>query len=470
MDGSRKSGRGAKTISIDPVTRIEGHLKVEVVVDGGRVKEAECSGTLFRGFENILVGRYPVDAVRLVQRVCGVCPVVHGSASAMGLDEALGVAGAIPENGRIVRNLILGSNYLQSHILHFFTLTALDFVDMAEVAGYAGADSDLKAVAHFLARDRLEPFVPRYEGDYRFDKKTSLALVRGYLEALRVRRTCHEMLSVFGGKMPHEIGIVPGGVTAQVTADKVATFLGKLQEVRAFIDDVYVPAIFTVAGAYGDYFEIGAGCRRFLSYGVFNLDNASTDPLTRRRLLPAGFAAGGKVSPVDAAKIAEEVACSRYADECAAAPAEGKTVPQPSKHGAYSWLKAPRYDGAPAEVGPLARAVVGYMSGRRDNQERGRCGPGGRPHLGRQDALGPGPTPGPGAGGPDRGRGHGRLGPGTQGRRAGGRGPHDSRGRPRGGPPRRPAQRPRPLGQHQGPRHRPLPTHRADHLERLAAR
>ncbi len=364
MDGSRKSGRGGQTIAIDPVSRIEGHLKVEVVVDGGRVQEARCSGTLFRGFENILVGRYPVDAVRLTQRVCGVCPVVHGSASAMGLDEALGVAAQVPENGRLVRNLILASNFLQSHILHFFTLTALDFVDVTAAADYAGGESDLAALREFLVRRTLEPFVPRYEGDYRCDKKTNVNLVRGYLKALQVRRTCHEMITIFGGKMPHEIGIVPGGVTGQVTADKIASFMGKLQEVRAFVDDVYIPAVFTVAGAYGDYFDIGAGCGRFLSYGGFNLDNASTDLLSRHRLLPAGYLdAAGNLTRVAPEKIGEEVACSRYAAECAAPPAEGKTIPQPAKPGAYSWLKAPRYDGAPAEVGPLARTLVAYAGG-----------------------------------------------------------------------------------------------------------
>jgi hydrogenase large subunit len=237
-------------------------------------------------------------------------------------------------------------------------------VDVAAAADYEGPDGDLKAVRAFIARKALAPFFPRYEGDYRCDKKTNLELIRGYLKALQMRRTCHEMLSVFGGKMPHNVDIVPGGSTSEVTADKIATFMGKLQEVAAFIEDVYAPAVFTAAAGYGDYFEIGAGCRRFLSYGAFNMDAQSSDPLTRSRLLPQGFiGTDGKLAAVSAGKISEEVACSRYADECAAPPAEGKTVPEPEKAGAYSWLKAPRYDGAPAEVGPLARALVGYAAG-----------------------------------------------------------------------------------------------------------
>jgi len=360
MSASAKSKTGGQTITIDPITRIEGHMKVEAVLDGGRVKDARCAGTLFRGIENILVGRHPLDAVRLTQRVCGVCPMIHGTASAMSLDAALGVADKIPANGRIVRNLLLGGNYLQSHILHFFALGALDFVDVTAAADYAGADSSLKAVRSFIERQALSPFFPRYEGDYRLDKKTNVDLVRAYLKALEVRRVCHEMLVVFGGKMPHSVAVVPGGVTSDVTADKIAAFMGKLREVRAFIDDVYLPAVFTVAGKYADYFDIGQGCRRWLSYGVFDQDTAA-DPLARRRFLPQGLVQGGKLAAVEVGRIREEVAHSRYADECALPPADGKTVPQPSKDGAYSWIKAPRYDGAPAEVGPLARAMAGYV-------------------------------------------------------------------------------------------------------------
>ena len=345
---SASHDKNGNTITIDPVTRIEGHMKVEAIVDAGEVKDARCCGTLFRGFENILVGRHPLDAVRLTQRVCGVCPTAHGTASALCLDEK------IPHNGRLVRNLLLGSNYLQSHILHFFALAALDYVDVAALADYDGGDSELKAVRNFIARKDLAPFFPRYEGDYRCDKQTNIELVRGYLRALQVRRTCHEMLCIFGGKMPHNIAVVPGGVTCEVTPDKIATFFGKLQEISEFISDVYIPAIFTVAGGYADYFAIGAGCKRFLSYGTFDLGDGY--------LLPPGVL-NGSLDNVNTAKIAEDVASSRYTDDCAAPPTEGKTDPQPEKPGAYSWLKAPRYDGEPAEVGPLARFLVAYTAG-----------------------------------------------------------------------------------------------------------
>ena len=358
------SGDKSKTIVIDPITRIEGHMKIETVVDGGIVKEALCSGTMFRGFERIVPGRHPLDASRLTQRVCGVCPTVHGTASAFCLDEALGVADKIPDNGRIVRNLILGSNFLQSHILHFFTLAALDYVDVAALADYDGPESELKAVKAFIARGKLAPFFPRYEGDYRCSREENIALVKGYLQALHIRRITHEMLVIFGGKMPHNVGIVAGGVTEQVTPDKISSFAGKLMEIKAFIEDVYIPAIFVVAGKYGDNFDIGAGCGEFLSYGVFNLDNKETDPVRRSRLLEAGvLSKDGKLSSVNAAKISEHVKYSRYEDSCAAPPAEGCTCPDPEKQGAYSWIKSPRYDGTPREVGPLARALITYHSG-----------------------------------------------------------------------------------------------------------
>ncbi|HUU32297.1 MAG TPA: nickel-dependent hydrogenase large subunit, partial [Phycisphaerae bacterium] len=157
---AKKARPHANTIAIDPVTRIEGHLKIEALVDGGEVKEASCSGTLFRGFENILVGRHPLDAVRLTQRVCGVCPAAHATASTFSLDEALGVADRIPDNARLVRNLIFGSNFLQSHILHFFALTALDYADVAALADYRGNETELKSVRAFIDRKALSPFFP----------------------------------------------------------------------------------------------------------------------------------------------------------------------------------------------------------------------------------------------------------------------------------------------------------------------
>ena len=352
-------------IIIDPITRIEGHLKIEAIVDDGQVEEARSSGTLFRGLEIILRGRDPRDAQRITQRICGVCPVVHATAATLNLDNAFGIADKIPDNGRIIRNLILGSNYIQSHILHFYHLAALDYVDVTKVAGYEGNDPGLNAVKSFIERGALGPFVPRYEGDYRLSDEMNQQATAHYLEALNMRRKAHEMLAIFGGKMPHEMGIVPGGVTSTPTVDKIAAFLWRLNELRDFIDRVYIPDVLAVAESYSDYFGIGAGCGNLLSYGVFDLDGHEPNLLKRDRLLKSGtISTDLKPGKVDAAKIAEDVKHSWYADATTGRnPSQGMTEPQPNKEGAYSWLKSPRYDGKVYEVGPLARMVVTYAHG-----------------------------------------------------------------------------------------------------------
>ena len=242
-------------IIIDPVTRIEGHLKIEAVVEGGVDKETKSSGRLFRGFELILEGREPMDAQQLTQRICGVCPTNHAMAAALTLDSAFGIADEVPENGRIIRNLIQGANYIMSHILHFYHLAALDYVDVTKVADYDGKDPALQSVRDFIKRAldagdmaMLGPFVPRYEGDYRLPDDVDRSAVAHYVQAFNMRRLAQEMSAIFSGRMPHQVGIVPGGVTESPTFDKIAEYLWKLQELRHFIDQVYIPDVLAVAG------------------------------------------------------------------------------------------------------------------------------------------------------------------------------------------------------------------------------
>jgi hydrogenase large subunit len=321
------------TVLVDPLTRIEGHLKADAQIEDGKVASAHVSGTLYRGFEQILAGRDPFDAVQLTQRFCGVCPTAHALASSMCLDDALGLE--VPHNGRIVRNLIQGANYIQSHILHFYHLAALDYV--------RGPD--------------VPPFVPRYEADYRLPRKTNDEIVGHYVQALHVRLKAHEMSAVFSGKMPHCASVVPGGVTVTPTVDKVTTFLWRLKELQEFIRDVYLPDVITVAEVYRDCCTVGRGSGRYLTYGAFDLD--STRDVTRRaRFFPMGMVRNGRLEPVDPARITEDVKHAWYAPAGRTAPASGTTVPDPRKATGYSWLKAPRYDGEPCEVGPAARAIV----------------------------------------------------------------------------------------------------------------
>ena len=352
-------------IIIDPVTRIEGHLKVEAVVESGVIKEARSTGTLFRGIELILKGRDPRDAQRYVQRICGVCPTSHSMAATLNLDSAFGIAGSIPENGRLLRNLILGAAHIADHILHFYHLCALDYVDVTRVASYEGNSTALKSVKDFIARGELGPFVPRYEGDYRLPDEVSQQAVAHYVEAFNMRRKGQEMLSIFGGKMPHNCAIMPGGVTEVPTVDKIAAFLWRLNELRDFIDNVYLPDVLAVAEVYSDYFEIGRGCGNLLSFGSFDLDVNEKDLTKRERLLRQGTTSADlKFGEVDTGRIAEEVKHSWYADYGNGRhPTKGETSPEPRKAGAYSWIKSPRYGGEVYEVGPLARMAVTYASG-----------------------------------------------------------------------------------------------------------
>ncbi|NPV92618.1 MAG: nickel-dependent hydrogenase large subunit [Firmicutes bacterium] len=332
----------AQHIIVDPVSRIEGHLKIEVVIDDNKkVIDAKSSGTMFRGIELILQGRAPEDAQQFVMRICGVCPIAHATSSTLALDDAFGISADIPKNGRIIRNLIFGSNYIQSHILHFYHLAALDYVDA--VKGGVG----------------VAPFVPRYEGDYRLPDDINKAAVGQYVKALEMRRKAQEMLAIWGGRMPHPQTIVPGGSAETVDGQKVADFLARLKELTDFVDNTYVPTVKAVAGVYSDYLSIGVGCKNMMSYGGF--PQSSNDPQGADGFFKRGILWANKnKQSLDPEQITEEVKYSWYNDDTGGSkkPSESVVTPNVDKSIAYSFLKAPRYEGKPMEVGPLARQLV----------------------------------------------------------------------------------------------------------------
>jgi hydrogenase large subunit len=326
------------TASFDPVSRIEGHLGVEVEFDTvngiQQVVNARAGGLLFRGFENILIGRDPRDAPLITQRICGVCPVAHGMAAVKALDSACGVT--VPANARIMRSLVNAANFIESHILHFYLLVLPDFI-----AGPA-----------------MPPWQADWSIDRRFDPRATEALMAGYLKAIEIRRKAHEMGALFGGKMPHAPAYVPGGFTANPRLERIRDFRAYLDELIAFIRDRYMPDAESLASQYSDYFAIGRGGGNLLAYGAFDLDDTGT-----RKLFAGGQVLDGSPSPqpVDAASITEHVTYSWYqAKTNGLNPASGKTtaVDPASKNNAYSWLKAPRYGGKPYEVGPLARMWI----------------------------------------------------------------------------------------------------------------
>lgn len=327
----------ALTVVIDPVTRIAGHLKVTVTIDsvGGeqQVVDAWATGTLFRGIENILLDRHPWDAQHITQRICGVCPVAHSVAAVLALEQASGVAP--PANATLLRNLVLGANFLDSHILHFYHLTTPDFVD-----GPA-----------------MPPWQPAWQSDKRIEPAATAALVNNYVTALDVRRKAHEMGALFGGRMPHPPVYLPGGITATPRRERVAKFRQYLAEVTSFIDGPYLSDVQTIATAYSDFFSVGRGPGNLLSFGVFGSGPmGDTEPLLKRGQV---LAAATAVESVSTRAIAEQVTCSWY-DEGTQnlKPTAGATAPLYPKTNAYSWIKAPRYNGLPYEAGPLARMWV----------------------------------------------------------------------------------------------------------------
>ena len=323
-------------ISIDPVTRLEGHLKIEVTVDHvqGRqtVVDAHATGTLFRGLETILVNRTPLDAPDITQRICGVCPVSHGMASVQTLDNA--AKRTVTDNARILRNLVLGANFVQSHILHFYHLALMDFVEGPGMA----------------------PWQPSWNVDKRLSAAATQTLVNHYVAALEMRRKAHEMGAVFGGRLPHPPTFVPGGFTTTPRPDRIATFQEYVADLIPFIQGTYLPDVEAVGRHYTDYYTIGRGRGHLLAYGVFDLNATGTSKLLQRgRVVNASTT----VQSVDFNAITEQVTHSWYAQSTDnLKPSVGSTVPQYPKNGAYSWLKAPRYSGGAYEVGPLARMWV----------------------------------------------------------------------------------------------------------------
>jgi len=355
----------AQIVTIDPVTRIEGHLRIDVEIENGVVKDAWSSGTMFRGFEMLLEGKHPWDAQQVTERICGVCPLVHGTASSYNLDDAMGVD--LPDNARIIRNLCLGANFIQSHVLHFYTLAALDYVDVTAVLNYTGGDPALQALKGKLSglakANDLYFFVPRYESeDYISDPELATILVGHYVEALEARKKAQEMLSIYYGRMPSFVGTIPGGVTSHPTVDNIEAFRSRLNELRFWIDSVYVQDIVTIAGVpeYAPFMTVGDSGGNYLAYGGFDLDTSGSE-----KFLPSGYVLGNNVASVndfDESDIFEYVTHSWYKEDCNKAPAEGHTDPDVHKKEAYSFIKSPRLDDNPMEVGPMARMLV--MAGR----------------------------------------------------------------------------------------------------------
>jgi [NiFe] hydrogenase large subunit/hydrogenase large subunit len=397
-------------VVVDPVTRIEGHLRIEAEVDGGKVSDAWSSSTMFRGIEIILKGHDPRDAWAFTQRICGVCTTVHAITSIRAVENAIGAEP--PPNARILRNLIMASQMVQDHVVHFYHLHALDWVDIvsalsadpAATSNLAQSISDwpLSSVSYFTSiKDRVAAFVERgqlgpfgnaYWGHsaYRLPPEANLLAVAHYLEALDWQREFIKIHAILGGKNPHLQSFLVGGMATPVDPDKQAslnmTSVSAMRKLIAgakkFVEQVYIPDLLAVASFYKDWAGYGAGVGNYLVYGEYPETDGANAPL----YLPSGVIRNrdlATVDPLDPSKITEYVTHSwfNYAggDDQGLPPAQGETQPNYTgpeppydrldTDGKYSWLKSPRYEDQPMEVGPLSRMLVAYASGHPRVQE-----------------------------------------------------------------------------------------------------
>jgi hydrogenase large subunit len=396
-------------IVVDPVTRIEGHLRIEVAADNGRIEEAWATASVFRGLELVLQGRDPRDGWAFAQRICGVCTTVHAIASIRAVEDALDIE--IPACANLIRNLVLGMQFVHDHVMHFYHLHALDWVDVVsalkadpnEAAKIAKSISPWPTsdAAYFKAvQERLKKYVGSgqlgifangYWGHpaYKLPPAVNLIGVAHYLETLEWQRDAVRLQTIFGGKNPHPNFLV-GGMASAINVDARATIngarIGELQDIIAravaITEQVYWPDLLAIASFYPEWTKIGGGTPNYLVYGEFPVD--IRDPNTY--YFKPGVILGNNISevrPFDEKLIREQITASWY-DYPAGAPAEGLhpyegetmpkyTGPQPPWEylqglDKYTWMKAPRYDGLPMQVGPLARILVAYGQGHADVQ------------------------------------------------------------------------------------------------------
>lgn len=403
----------SERIVVDPITRIEGHLRIEAQMDGNNIGQAYSSGTMVRGIETILKGRDPRDAWAYVQRICGVCTLVHGMASIRAVEDALNYE--IPKNAQLIRNLMIGAQYIHDHVMHFYHLHALDWVDVvsaldadpkatSELAqslsnwpkSSPGYFSDMKKkLKGFVDGGQLGIFSKAYWGHpaYKLPPEANLMAVSHYMEALAWQRDVAKLHAIFGGKNPHPNFLV-GGVASPIdlnsdsaiNAKKLSQVQDIITQMREFVDQVYLPDTLAVASFYKDWFKRGEGLGNFMCYGDLP-SNSMSDP--SGFLFPAGVILNRDLSTIhevdvhDASQIQEYVKHSWYdydeGNEKGLHPYDGETnlnytgPKPPYKHleveQAYSWMKSPRWKNNSMEVGPLARVLLLYAKGHEPTKE-----------------------------------------------------------------------------------------------------
>jgi len=348
------------TIIVDPVTRIEGHLKAEVTTDGtdatANVTNAVVSGTMARGMEALLKGKDPRDASFVTARICGVCFGAHAWTSVLAVEDANGAQ--LPEAARLLRNLIVGACWLHDHPLHFYQLSALDYLDLTALVGLATEDPNLIKIQELIANGDAGPLTPfeARDGFCVSDPGLVAHCVQSYLTSLGMQIKAKKMSALFGGKQPHQSGIVVGGVTELPSRSKRDLFRSMLTEQIAYMNEVYAADILLLAQGPllpAAISQHGVGHPNFLSYGGFPEADGSF-------MYPAGALVNGVMVTDDratiAAGISEDITNSKYVGGTGGHPSQ--TEQEFDLGGGHSFVKAPRFQGNPMEVGPLARMVV----------------------------------------------------------------------------------------------------------------
>ncbi|MDR3069581.1 MAG: nickel-dependent hydrogenase large subunit, partial [Propionibacteriaceae bacterium] len=407
----------AERVVIDPITRIEGHLRIELETDGKKISKAWSETTQFRGIEAIVSGRDPRDAWAFVQRICGVCTSVHAIASIAAVENAIG--SSPPPQARLIRDMVLASQEIQDHVIHFYHLHALDFVnvpsaadaDPAKAVAFARAIGSTwkgntlermtavrDTVKSIIASGQLSIFTGGYWGheDYRLPPEANLMAVAHYLDALEFQRSMIRIGTVFGGKNPHPNFLVGGMACTidqnrsesvnQVQVDDIGQWVS---ETLDFVKSCYVPDALAIAGVYKDYFDIGAAQPNYLAVGMAGATfagdpNVAREASAHTEVKPGVILDGNltSVHPFDPAKIDEWVSSAWYSYEggdIGLTPDKGETTvaytgPQPpyewlGDNDEYTWCKAPRYDGHVVQVGPVARVLLAYAQGHKRTME-----------------------------------------------------------------------------------------------------
>jgi hydrogenase large subunit len=397
----------SERVVVDPITRIEGHLRIEAQMEGDTIAQAYSSGTMVRGIETILKGRDPRDAWAFAQRICGVCTLVHGLASVRSVEDALRIE--IPRNAQLIRNLMNGAQYVHDHVMHFYHLHALDWVDVVSALDAdTKATSDLaqslgswsksspgyfsdiqKRLKGFVESGQLGIFANGYWGHpaYKLPPEANLMAVAHYLEALAWQRDAARLHAIFGGKNPHP-NFVVGGVASPIdlnsdsaiNAKRLAEVQTVISSMRQFVDQVYVPDTLAIAGFYPDWAERGEGLGNFLCYGDLpekGIQDPSTFLFPRGAILNRDISTIHEVDLHDDSQIQEFVTHSWYdysgGPQAGLHPYAGQTSLNYDGRGGvkppftqldvadgYSWLKSPRWKGHSVEVGPLARMLLLY--------------------------------------------------------------------------------------------------------------